>query len=505
MKFLLLSLIAVALLLASVNGAGFGGGCWWTGCQSEVHLTNYVCPANVRRTFVDRTIIVATNFDLALGAKILSVSFVSTKSHYLTYEALLLELAERGHEVTIANSIKSSKEVKNVRRIYTYDSDIMLKGISPKTYKAKETTSKFWSHFNVPFMTYYSMWEEACKASYKMEAIQKLRKEKFDLIIFPPLWNDCAYGLIHELNTSVILYNQMAIMPWVSSSMGSPSLPSFVPMMYYNFPDNMTFFERVGNFFGTVFYHVVKTYYYEPGMEKVYREGLGNPNLPSIKDIEKNASLALVNSNINFVPPRPLTPDIIEVGGLYLRDAEPLPKDLQAFCDGAGNDGIILLSFGSILKVSAMPLKTRVPMVGIPMFGEQQWNIEQAALKGYAVSLSYQELSEEKLSKAIEDVLYKAEYRQKANFAAQLYRDQLESPLDRAVYWVEYVLRYQGATHLRSVGRDLSFIQYYSLDVISFFIGILALAAVIIALALRAFLRLVLGSSKNKKLKKKTQ
>ena len=46
-----------------------------------------------------------------------------------------------------------------------------------------------------------------------------------------------------------------------------------------------------------------------------------------------------------------------------------------------------------------------------------------------------------------------------------LMRDQMERPLDRAVYWIEYVIRHHGAPHLRTASRNLSLFQRGMLDV----------------------------------------
>lgn len=46
------------------------------------------------------------------------------------------------------------------------------------------------------------------------------------------------------------------------------------------------------------------------------------------------------------------------------------------------------------------------------------------------------------------------------------YRDRPLHPLDNAAFWVEYVIRHNGAKHLQSPGVHLNFFQYYSLDVI---------------------------------------
>lgn len=55
---------------------------------------------------------------------------------------------------------------------------------------------------------------------------------------------------------------------------------------------------------------------------------------------------------------------------------------------------------------------------------------------------------------------------------SKLLRDQPEHPLDRAIFWTEYVLRHKGAYHLQSPAKEYSFVQYYLVDV-----GVLCLVA----------------------------
>ena len=58
-------------------------------------------------------------------------------------------------------------------------------------------------------------------------------------------------------------------------------------------------------------------------------------------------------------------------------------------------------------------------------------------------------------------------YTERVNLMAEYIHDQPETPQERALFWVEYVLRHKGARHLRSAARDLNFFQYYCLDVVA--------------------------------------
>lgn len=59
-------------------------------------------------------------------------------------------------------------------------------------------------------------------------------------------------------------------------------------------------------------------------------------------------------------------------------------------------------------------------------------------------------------------------YRQNAARISRIFRDRPQHPLDTAVYWVEYVLKYDGARHLRSPAHGLAWYQYLLLDVALF-------------------------------------
>ncbi|KAH8334949.1 hypothetical protein KR074_008342, partial [Drosophila pseudoananassae] len=49
---------------------------------------------------------------------------------------------------------------------------------------------------------------------------------------------------------------------------------------------------------------------------------------------------------------------------------------------------------------------------------------------------------------------------------SEKFQDQPETPLERAVWWVEDVTRHKGAKYLKSAAQELNFFQYHSLDVL---------------------------------------
>ncbi|CAF91809.1 unnamed protein product, partial [Tetraodon nigroviridis] len=59
-------------------------------------------------------------------------------------------------------------------------------------------------------------------------------------------------------------------------------------------------------------------------------------------------------------------------------------------------------------------------------------------------------------------------YKENMVTLSQLNQDRPVAPLDLAVFWTEFVMRHQGAQHLRVAAHDLNWFQYHSLDIIGF-------------------------------------
>ena len=76
-------------------------------------------------------------------------------------------------------------------------------------------------------------------------------------------------------------------------------------------------------------------------------------------------------------------------------------------------------------------------------------------------------------------------YKNNAIWLSTIHHDQPTKPLDRAVFWVEFVMRHKRAKHLRSLGHNLTWYQYHFLDVIGF---LLSCVAVTIALTVKCLL-----------------
>ncbi|CAB3377023.1 Hypothetical predicted protein [Cloeon dipterum] len=135
-----------------------------------------------------------------------------------------------------------------------------------------------------------------------------------------------------------------------------------------------------------------------------------------------------------------------------------------------------------------------VPLVVIPIFADQYKNGAKAINTGVGVSLEFLKFTKEKFAQAIQEVLNNPIYGENAQRYSSIARDTLHTPLEEAIFWIEYVIRHKGAKHLRPAGQHLNWIQLHSIDVVAFLLSPL----VLIAFLLKKFL-----CSKKEKLKKK--
>lgn len=143
-----------------------------------------------------------------------------------------------------------------------------------------------------------------------------------------------------------------------------------------------------------------------------------------------------------------------------------------------------------------------VPIVSIPVFCDHDANAAKAEVDGYAKILDLQYLTSEKLYKAIKEVIDEPKYRQEVRKRQLLLRDQKESPLERAIYWTEYVIRHKGAYHLQSPAKDLNFFQYYLLDVAAVVLFVIFSISALVSYVLRVGFKRLADYIQNRRMDK---
>uniref|UniRef100_A0AAR2LAC9 UDP-glucuronosyltransferase n=1 Tax=Pygocentrus nattereri TaxID=42514 RepID=A0AAR2LAC9_PYGNA len=374
------------------------------------------------------------------------------------------------------------------------------------------------------------------------ELIASLRESHFDVLLYDPLM-PCSDLLAETLGLPRVMSNRLTVAYTFERLCGQlPTPPSYVPAVAAqgHLTDHMSFLERVEN---VLLYVALTVVYKLQMItfDKYYTKITGKPT--TLCDTLGKADIWLIRTYWDFEYPRPLLPNFKFVGGLHCKPAKPLPKEMEEFVQSSGDDGIVVFSLGSIVKkipkerantiaaaLGQIPQKvlwrytgekpdtlapnTRlydwipqndllghpktkafithggtngiyeaiyhgVPMVGIPLFGDQSDNLYHMKTKGAAVLLEFSKMETKDLKDALTKVINNPSYKESIMRLSRIHHDQPMKPLDQAVFWIEFVMRNKGAKHLRVAAHDLTWYQYYCLDVAAFLLSIVALVTFI--------------------------
>ncbi len=112
-------------------------------------------------------------------------------------------------------------------------------------------------------------------------------------------------------------------------------------------------------------------------------------------------------------------------------------------------------------------------MVAIPVTGDQPINAKAVEKMGFGLVQPYQSLNEADLYKALDAVLHQPQYLEKAQKYGSILNDQINRPLDRAIWWIEHVMRHPKMYQGRSPVHKLAWFQYFLLDVLAIYAVIL--------------------------------
>lgn len=130
----------------------------------------------------------------------------------------------------------------------------------------------------------------------------------------------CFLPLAEKLNIPVIGTVTLRSWKFVDAVMGNPNNPAVVPGELSSFSDKMTFLERLENFVKALYLDFIHNYAIPKKLNEIYNQ-FYTPDLLNKKQI----SLVFTNNHFTLLP-RPMAPNIIDVGGIHVKPAKPLPE-----------------------------------------------------------------------------------------------------------------------------------------------------------------------------------
>lgn len=128
-------------------------------------------------------------------------------------------------------------------------------------------------------------------------------------------------------------------------------------------------------------------------------------------------------------------------------------------------------------------------------------NAKRVVETGMGLKLDIRYLRRDELKATIQKLLTNKEFFRKAQQMSRNFRDQPQKPMERALWWIEYVLRNPDVSFLTSKRlNEMNFVTKHSIDVIAFLtIVVLAVVGVIVRIVVWLIMR---GASVKKKVKK---
>lgn len=369
--------------------------------------------------------------------------------------------------------------------------------------------------------------------------MQNLHDTQFDLVLIDP---GVAVGVLvaHELKLPTV-YNVRWITTGEGHFLVAPSPTSYVPVPGNLFSDKMDFGQRIKNMLVYLFNAFTNVVITCPPYNRLVERYFG-PDV-SFYHLLQGADIWLMRGDFIFEFPRPTMANVVYIGGFQCKPSEPLPSELEEFVQSSGKHGFIVMSLGSLVKslpleitseiaaaFSQIPQKViwryegerpnhlgnntllvkwlpqndllghpkvrafvshcgtngiyesiyhGVPIIGIPLMFDQFENAFRVEVRGAAKVVEAVHITSQSFLEVVQEVLHNPSYRRNMKRLSALHRDTPVPPLETALFWIEYVMRHKGASHLRTESFKMPWYSYSSVDVLCFLLAVSSLLTAI--------------------------
>ncbi|XP_065223884.1 UDP-glucosyltransferase 2-like [Planococcus citri] len=492
--------------------------------------------------------IIIMGIPFGYGAKILGIFPLPYKSHFATTSSVMKSLVDAGHEVTMVSPFASELVKENYSSIIDL-SESLHSFVGLGSYNQHPDNGAY--ELNRLVFQYE---EDVCDKVFNSRTFQELflSKETFDVVFVEVLaFYKCYLPIAKKLNAPVI--GVVTLRSWSIADLATqnPHHPADVPLdliYHWRFDD---FYYRFYNLWYSVVVRYFWTFGVVPVLEKFHRDY--EDQLKPYEGYLDIEPVLIFSNGHHSILPRANNPNVIEIGGIQVRPAKPLPQNIQKFIDEADH-GVILFTFGSFVKVSSLPVDvvniflevfasipqrvlwkfeaplqdvpnnvmvmdwfpqrdilehpnvrafishcglsgmyeaiyTATPIISCPLMFDQPANAVILENLGVAVHLDIKSITKESLLSAITLMFNDSKYYDKMQKVSQAFKDRPLTPQQSVVFWTEYVIKYKDTLNLMPPSGKLNWFQYYLLDIFSLVVGTIGLILYLSNLFVKALIK----------------
>lgn len=449
------------------------------------------------------------------------------RNNYLTYRGLFRELATREHEVTLITHFQLPNPPASYKEVLLSDQQV-YKGLSYESVIVNEVSRV---PFETLVSTKNGN-DDCKKLMNNNQVLHMIKtRPRFDVVLVESYNSDCGIALATNLSAPYIAFNPQPVQAWQYNRLGINFNSASVPLASLPYGKDPWYFDRLKSYVLYHITNWVY-YVGSQVTDHVYLYKYLGDDLPSLESIAANASLVFVNTHQSVFGGVARPDNVIDIGGIHVNPPKALPTEIERFINEAEHGVIyvnlgsttkdstmpaeklreLLSTFnklplrvlwkwdgGSIENLPRNVMTMRwfpqydilkhenvkafishagilstvealdagIPVVAVPLFGDQYGNAAALQDAGVATVVSYQDLTKEYLLNAINEVL-DPNTQQHAKFLSRVWHDRPMSPLETAVYWTEYVARYNGAPNLLATSVNKPWYQQLQLDVLAF-------------------------------------
>ena len=132
------------------------------------------------------------------------------------------------------------------------------------------------------------------------------------------------------LKVPVITVSSLLEFSWASDAVGNPDSTAFAPNVMMDSAEVSTFWERLENTIITNLSKYRFYYYTEKSQTQAMRKYL-RPDMPNIREVERNVALTFVNSFHSLFGIRIRSPALIDIAGIHVEDTVVATSPVRSF------------------------------------------------------------------------------------------------------------------------------------------------------------------------------